>query len=69
MAEDNCVLFLSFRRRGRGSGGSSCSSADGSLSSRRKYAALDVGSMGVDLNKGPVTNLDNKLIDESESIR
>ena len=37
--------------------------------SRQKYAALDVGSMGVDVNKGPVTNLDNKLIDESESRR
>ncbi len=53
-------------RKDRGSAGSSsCSSIDGSLSSRRKYASLDVGSMGVDVNKGPLTSLDNKMLDEN----
>ena len=32
---------------------------------RKKYASLDVNSMGVDVNKGPVTNLDNKLLEEA----
>ena len=30
--------------------------------SRKAYAALDIGSMGVDLNTGPITNLDTDNI-------
>lgn len=35
-----------------------------SLTTRKAYASLDVHSMGVDVSKGPLTNLDNKLIEE-----
>ena len=31
---------------------------------RGQYASLDVGSMGVDVSMGPITNLDNKILDE-----
>lgn len=31
---------------------------------RKNYASLDITSMGVDLERGPITTLDNKLADE-----
>ena len=34
-----------------------------SCGSRKTYANMDINSMGVDLDKGPITNLDNKLAD------
>jgi len=44
----------------------SLSNSSGSVrsgGSRRTYANMDINSMGVDLDKGPLTNLDNKLAD------
>jgi hypothetical protein len=35
-----------------------CRLPTGTSNNRRAYAALDIGSMGVDINTGPVTNLD-----------
>jgi hypothetical protein len=37
----------------------------GSVATRRKdYAAMDIGSMGVDVDTGPETTLDNKIKEE-----
>ena len=33
-----------------------------STGSRKQYASLDINSMGVDIARGPVTELDNKVI-------
>ncbi len=32
-----------------------------SSGSRKQYANLDINSMGVDLDRGPITELDNKV--------
>ena len=37
-----------------------------SCGTRKSYANMDINSMGVDLDKGPITNLDNKLVADND---
>jgi hypothetical protein len=32
-----------------------------SSGSRKQYASLDINTMGVDIDRGPITELDNKV--------
>ena len=38
--------------------------ASSSTKQRREYAAMDVSAMGVDVEEGPTTTLDNKIKEE-----
>ena len=49
---------------GGGGSGSSGSRSPRSSSKRKAYASMDITAMGVDVNEGPKTTLDNKIAEE-----
>ncbi|KAJ9580013.1 hypothetical protein L9F63_004306, partial [Diploptera punctata] len=48
-------------------GGQQQGPAGGGTPGRRGYAALDIGSMGVDVTTGPVTNLDTTTSTDTDN--
>ena len=43
---------------------STCAPLPSTSKQRREYAAMDVSAMGVDVEEGPTTTLDNKIKEE-----